>query len=421
MNIHLVSIVKERYGEDAAARLIRLRGGGQVYIPRPVNLRLSHWLVHAVGLENARDLCRHYGGRRFYIQSSHLMDVREMVEHGQTVDEIAISKGVTGRTVQRWIRRWRGFSGHDFGPQRGAASGRVMNDAPNVHHLPVAPQNIDAERSVLGAVLISGDQIERVMGIVSVGDFYRHAHRLIFQSMLALHERRTKIDLLTMKDLLERSGDLEEIGGMNYLAEIADETPHSLNADSYAQIVRDCAVLRHLLKSSESIQRAVYEREGESADEIMSRVQQMIFDLGKEHDRNAALIPIGDSAVAAFERIERLYTDPQCGGITGVPSGFADLDGLTAGFQRSDLVIIAGRPSMGKTALAMNIAENAAIREKLRVAVFSLEMPALHLAMRSLSSLSGIDSSALHRGELGEGSEGEANWKRLAGALDVPS
>ena len=294
-----------------------------------------------------------------------------------------------------------------------------MTEVSNVHRLPVAPQNVDAERSVLGAILISDDQFEKVAGIVSADDFYQGRHRLIFRSMLDLYGQRMKIDLLTMKDFLERTEGLEEIGGINYLAEIANETPYSINADSYAQIVRDCAVLRQLLKRAEDVQKAVYERESESVDDIMSRVQQMILNLGKRYDRNAAMLHIRDTAILAFEQIEKLYSDPGSAGITGVPSGFADLDDLTAGFQRSDLIIIAGRPSMGKTALAMNIAENAAIRENLTVAVFSMEMPAVQLSMRSLSSLSGINASMLHTGRLGEGTEGEENWKRLSHALDL--
>lgn len=296
---------------------------------------------------------------------------------------------------------------------------RTSFDSSNLQYLKTPPQQIDAERSVLGAILISGDQFEKVIGLLAADDFYQNRHRLIFRSMFSLYEQRVKIDLLTMKDLLERTGDLEEIGGINYLAEIADETPHSINAESYAQIVRDCAVLRQLLKSSEDIQRTVYERESEPVDEIMSKIQQMIFNLGKKYDKNAALLHIKDTAMLAFQQIEELYNNPDKSSITGVPSGFVDLDDLTAGFQRSDLVIIAGRPSMGKTALAMNIAENAAIQEKLKVAVFSLEMPAIHLSMRSLSSLSGVDAANIRKGELGDGRKGEESWERLSHALNL--
>ena len=297
---------------------------------------------------------------------------------------------------------------------RRAATGTVLNTA-----LPLPPQQIDAERSVLGAVMISDDQFEKVIGLVSKDDFYEHRHRLIFESMLSLQAQRMKIDLLTMNELLERTGELEEIGGTIYLAEIADQTPHSINAESYAQIVRDCSVLRQLLKKSEGIERAVYERESESVDEIMGTVQQMIFSLGKQYDRNAALVHIGDSAMDAFRQIEELYSNPDKSSITGIPSGFADLDDLTAGFQRSDLIVIAGRPSMGKTALAMNIAENAAIQQNLKVVIYSLEMPALHLSMRTLSSLSGVGLSQVRTGNLGDDRDGEENWERLTQALDL--
>ena len=296
---------------------------------------------------------------------------------------------------------------------------RTSSDSSNIKYLKTPPQQIDAERSVLGAILISDDQFEKVIGLLSSEDFYQNRHRLIFDSMVSLYNQRIKIDLLTMKDFLERTGDLEEIGGIIYLAEIADETPHSLNADAYAQIVHDCAVLRQLLKSSQDIQRTVYERESESVEEIMSKVQQMIFNLGKKYDKNAALLHIKDAALDAFKRIEELFNNPNKSNITGIPSGFADLDDLTAGFQQSDLVIIAGRPSMGKTALAMNIAENAAIQENLKVAVFSLEMPALHLSMRSLSSLSGVNAADIRKGTLGDGRDGEQSWERLSHALNL--
>lgn len=294
-------------------------------------------------------------------------------------------------------------------------------DSSSTSSLPIPPHQIDAERSVLGALLISNDQFEKVIELLAVDDFYQHKHRLIFESMSNLYQQREKVDLITMKDFLERTGELENVGGINYLAQIANETPHSINADSYARIVRDCAILRRLLKSSHTIQDIVYRREDAPVEEIMSKVQHMIFELGKKYDRNAALIHIKDPANDAFKKIESLYNNPDAGNITGIPSGFVDLDDLTSGFQRSDLIIIAGRPSMGKTALAMNIAEYAAIEEKLKVAIFSLEMPAIQLSMRSLSSLSSVNSSQIRKGTLGEGHDGMANWERLSHALNLLS
>ena len=296
-----------------------------------------------------------------------------------------------------------------------------LPDSSGTSSLPIPPHQIDAERSVLGALLISNDQFEKVIELLAVDDFYQHKNRVIFESMSNLYRQREKVDLITMKDFLERTGELENIGGINYLAQIAHETPHSINADSYARIIRDCSILRQLLKSSQMIQNIVYSREDAPVDDIMSRVQHMIFELGKQHDKNAALIHIKDPANDAFRRIESLYNDPNQSNITGIPTGFADLDDMTSGFQRSDLVIIAGRPSMGKTALAMNIAEFAAIEEKLKVAIFSLEMPAIQLSMRSLSSLSSVNSNQIRKGALGEGHEGMANWERLSHALNLLS
>lgn len=296
---------------------------------------------------------------------------------------------------------------------------RTSPDPSNLHYLKTPPQQVDAERAVLGAVLINHEQLENVIGLLAAEDFYHHRHRLIYRSMIDLHRKHTKIDLLTMNDWLKRDGSLEEVGGTNYLAQIANETPNSINADSYAQIVRDCAILRNLLKRAEEIQRTVYERENESVDDILSRSQKMIFDLGKQFDNNADLLHIKDAADEAFKRILELYENPDKSGITGVPTGFTDLDDLTGGFQRSDLIIIAGRPSMGKTALAMNVAENAALEEKMKVAVFSLEMPAVQLSMRSLSSLSGVDAAKIRKAEFGSGREEEQNWERLELAVKL--
>ena len=295
----------------------------------------------------------------------------------------------------------------------------IPPDSINTHSLPVIPQQIDAERSVLGALLISNDQFERVVEFLAKDDFYHHKHRLIYDAMSNLYERREKIDLITMKDHLEKIGELDNIGGVNYLAEIAHETPYSINAESYARIVRDCSILRRLLGCTKEIQEMVYSRGEATVDDILSKVQQKVYELGNKYDKNPSLVHIKNSAIDAFKNIEELYKNGGNSGITGIPSGFIDLDKKTSGFQRSDLIIIAGRPSMGKTALAMNIAENAAIEEKLNVVVFSLEMTALQLSMRSLSSLSSINTGIIRSGALGDGQEGVENWTKLDHALSL--
>ncbi len=289
----------------------------------------------------------------------------------------------------------------------------------NTQSLPVPPNQREAERSVIGGLLINGKQFETVLGLIKKEDFYDFKHQIAFAAMQSLFEKHEEIDLLTVKDFLERQEKLNDIGGIGYLAEIAHETPSASNVASYARIVRDHAILRSLLQGCNEIRQIVFAHQNSSVNDVLSRAQQVMFDLGREYDNNPDLIHIRDASTAAFKRIEELHEDPNKSSITGIPTGFADLDELTSGFQRSDLVIIAGRPSMGKTALAMNIAEHAAVKKGLNVIIFSLEMPAIQLSMRSLSSLSSIDSKIIREGDMGEGEEGRDNWKRLAHALNL--
>ena len=291
----------------------------------------------------------------------------------------------------------------------------------DTHSLPIPPHQIPAEQAVLGAIMMDNEQFEKVSGLLSVEDFYHQKHRLIYDAMLNLFTERQNVDLTTLPYKLERMGELENIGGVPYLASIQLETPHAVNTVSYAKIVVDCSLLRQLLKSSQRIQQMVYNRDDSPVQKVLSDAQQLVYELGREFDRGDGLVHVKEPANSAFTRIEELYNDPSQSSITGISSGFIDLDGLTSGFQRSDLIIIAGRPSMGKTALAMNVAEHAAIVDKMKVAVFSLEMPAIQLTMRSLSSLSSINSRLIREGKLGDGREGEQNWKQLSNALNILS
>ena len=289
----------------------------------------------------------------------------------------------------------------------------------DTHSLPIPPHQIPAEQAVLGAIMMDNEQFEKVSGLLSVEDFYHQNHRLIYDAMLNLFSERQNVDLTTLPYKLERMGELENVGGVPYLASIQLETPHAVNTESYAKIVVDCSLLRRLLKSSQRIQQMVYNRDDTAVEKVLSDAQQLVYELGREFDRGDGLTHVKESANSAFTRIEELYNDPTLSSITGISSGFIDLDKLTSGFQRSDLVIIAGRPSMGKTALAMNVAEHAAIVDKMKVAVFSLEMPAIQLTMRSLSSLSSINSKLIREGKLGDGREGEQNWEQLSNALNI--
>ncbi len=285
--------------------------------------------------------------------------------------------------------------------------------------LNVAPNQPFAEQAVIGAILSDNEQYDAVADKLTPRDFYNQRHRIIFEAIKSLHDNRESIDLVTMKEQLERVGELENIGGIKYLATIQQDTPSTLNAASYAKIVQDNSILRGLLRSAYKIQQMVYDCKDASSQSVLSDAQQVLSELGENYSQGDAVIPIAQSVAEAFQGINERLKNPQRGNITGVASGFIDLDGVTSGFQPSDLIVIAGRPSMGKTALAMNVAEHAAIVDNRTVLIFSLEMQAVQLAMRSLSSVSSVDSKAIREGNLGHGAEGTRNWESLAQAMEV--
>ncbi len=284
--------------------------------------------------------------------------------------------------------------------------------------LPVPPNDEFAEQALIGAILQDSNQYEFASVLVKPDDFYQYKNRVIFEAMLKLASEFYSIDVVTVKNHLESIGELEAVGGLLYLVSLVNETPHTTHTSEYAKIVRDCAMLRSLLKSTQNIQQMVYKRDDTPVNQIIGDAQQQVFKIGIDDYRNQGLVKISDSATRAFSDIENLYNDPDQYS-TRILTGFIDLDKLTSGFQRSDLVIIAGRPSMGKTAFAMNIAEHCAIRQNLKVAIFSLEMTDVQLAMRSLSSLSSVNSKNIREGNLGDGKDAEQNWAQISHALDI--
>ncbi len=275
-----------------------------------------------------------------------------------------------------------------------------------------------AEQAILGAILIDNSQFEKIAGQLSADDFYQPKHKAIYSAYIKLFEGSENVDLVTTRTTLEKSDELQTAGGIEYLLELANETPYAGNTEYYAKIVRECAVLRLLLKCTREIQNMVYSARELPAQEVLSKSQHLIYQIDKDVRSNVGLKHVKDFAGEALDKVEELYRNPVADGITGVASGFIDLDRVTLGFQPSDLIIIAGRPSMGKTALALNIAEYAAVNSKLRVAIFSLEMSGVSLAYRLLSSLSGIDSKRIREGNFGEGKQAELNWKRYAHAFN---
>lgn len=271
----------------------------------------------------------------------------------------------------------------------------------------VPPQNLEAERSVLGAMLIDREAVIRVAAMLVAEDFYAERHQIIFTAMLGLFNRGEPIDLITVSEALRKSGHLEQAGGLTYLSELERLVPTTANVEAYALIVEQKAVLRRLQSACRSIIDSAYE--AENLDEVLNQAEQAIFAVtqkritrGYEHIR--------DALYAAYDHIEFLYN--QKGGTTGIPSGFRDLDGMTSGWQPSDLIIVAARPSVGKTAFTLNLARNAAVLARKTVAFFSLEMSKEQIAIRLLSMESAVDGHRLRTGQLLDD-----DWHRLSTGL----
>lgn len=271
----------------------------------------------------------------------------------------------------------------------------------------IPPQNLDAEQSVLGAMLIDKEAVLRAMEIVRPQDFYRDAHKHIFEVMLDLSERGEAIDLITVTEELRQRSLLDQVGGTAYVAGLANLVPTAANVEYYARIVEEKALFRMLISASTRIASMGYEG-NEEIDALLDRAEQMIFELSQRKTQTG-FTPIRTILMDTFERIEDLYNNK--GQITGVTSGFADLDRLTSGFQPSDLIIVAARPSMGKTALCTNFCQNAAIRKNLPAAIFSLEMSKDQLVQRILCGEAMVDQQKVRAGQLDE-----ADWNKLSQA-----
>lgn len=285
--------------------------------------------------------------------------------------------------------------------------------------LKVPPHSIEAEQSLLGGVLLDSDAWDRINGLVNATDFYRSDHRLVFQAIDELANKNKPIDVLTVADWLKGKGELDDVGGEVYLFELAKNTPTAANITAYADIVHERAVLRQLISAAGAIADDAFSPNGRDVRDVLDEAERRIFDIA-EHD-NATEGPVGLPTLLgqAMERIDELYRSG--GAITGTPTGFKDLDNMTSGLQPSDLIIIAGRPSMGKTILGVNIAEHIALQNlqqesKKPVLIFSLEMPGDAIAMRMLSSLGRINHHKLRTGDLVD-----ADWSRITSNLTLLS
>ncbi|MFQ5677894.1 MAG: replicative DNA helicase [Gemmatimonadota bacterium] len=261
------------------------------------------------------------------------------------------------------------------------------------------PWSEEAEISVLGGMLIDGDAVARAVELINDGAFLREANRRVFRAMARLYNRGEVIDVVTLADDLKSAGELETAGGMAYLAQLVDAVPTAANIEYHCRILREKAVLRRLIESASEIIRDAYEAPAGEVDETLDRAEQRVFEIAQASQRSG-FVWIKEILWPTFERIEELQRSP--GAVTGIPTGFPDLDHLTAGLQPADLVILAGRPSMGKTALALNLAQHAAIEAEVPVAVFSLEMAKEQLVQRLLCAEGRVDSSRLRRGSLAD-------------------
>jgi len=279
--------------------------------------------------------------------------------------------------------------------------------------LKIPPHSIEAEMAVLGGILLDHSVWEKIAGHVHAEDFYRKDHRIIFEAITSLDGEGKPCDVVTVAEWLDSHQQLEDAGGLSYLAALAENTTGAGNITAYADIVRKRSVLRQLIRVTNNISETVFNPHGRDSDEILNYAEQLIFNIAEQEARGRKNYrPIKDLLVKALDRVDELYHKDTR--ITGVSTGFEDFDDRTAGLQPSDLIVIAGRPSMGKTALAINIAEHAAIKDKLSVAVFSMEMPGEQLALRMMSSLGRIDQHKVRTGKLQD-----EDWPRLTSAVEI--
>ena len=276
---------------------------------------------------------------------------------------------------------------------------------PALYKLP--PQNIEAEQSILGSVLLENHAINAAQEIINPNDFYNEAHRRIFSVIAELADKNEPVDLITLSNALKDRKLLDSVGGTAYLASLVDNVPSAANISNYAKIVKEKAILRGLIGSATEIINSCYET-GSDVDQVLDKAEHRIFEISENKIRTS-FYPIKNIVRESFKAIEDLFTRKEL--ITGVPTGFHKIDDMTSGLQNSDLIIIAGRPSMGKTAFALNIAQHAALETQTPVAIFSLEMSKEQLAFRMLSSEAKVDSGRIRKGYLGE-----TDWPKLTTA-----
>jgi replicative DNA helicase len=275
------------------------------------------------------------------------------------------------------------------------------------------PNSIEAEQSVLGGLLLDNDAYFKIGDVIRQADFYRHDHALIYEHISSLIEKSKPVDIVTLAESLESRSELSSVGGIAYLGSLVQNTPSSANIGRYAEIVRERSVLRKLIETSSGITENAFNPQGKTVDELLDEAEAKIFKIAEsKNHNNEGFIDVKTVLPDIINEIDELYSRENITDVTGVSTGYKDLNTKTSGFQRGDLIIIAGRPSMGKTAFSLNIAENVAIESGLPVAVFSMEMSAKQLGIRMISSIGRINQSKMRNGNLEDD-----DWPRLTAAL----
>ncbi len=283
----------------------------------------------------------------------------------------------------------------------------------NVEQLRVPPHSIEAEQAVLGGLMLRPEAWDRIADRIAEADFYRRDHRLIFRGIAELAGKGMPCDAVTLGEWFESQGKAEEVGGASYVMELANSTPSAANIVSYADIVRDKSVLRQLIEAGNEIAGNAFQPEGRSSADLVEEAEQRVFGIAESGARGrSGFVPMSAAVKEAFQILSQRFENR--GGISGLPTGFADLDEMTAGLQPGDLVIVAARPSMGKTALAVNMAEYAALKTRKAVGIFSMEMSSSQIALRLISSLGRINQQHLRTGDLAED-----EWPRITAAITL--
>jgi replicative DNA helicase len=290
-----------------------------------------------------------------------------------------------------------------------------MVDGGAEQRLKVPPNSIEAEQSLLGGLMLDALAWDKVADVITADEFYRKDHRLIFSAIANLVENGSPCDVVTVSEHLDSRGELDNSGGLEYLATLANETAGAANARAYAKILRERATLRALISAGNEIAGSAFTNDGRTAAEVLDDAEKMVFEIADKGTRGKkGFKSLKDILPEAVDRIDTLHQSE--GDITGISTGYNEFDKLTAGLQPGDLIIIAGRPSMGKTTLAVNIAENAAIGSKVPTAIFSMEMPAQQLAFRMISSLGRVDQTHLRTGNFPD-----EDWSRINTAVQLMS